>query len=49
MSDLDEDLLALAGADESEEEDQVLTTTSAKRAKTTTNLFPRKGELKSAV
>ena len=33
MSDLDEDLLALAGADESEEEDQVLTTTSAKRAK----------------
>ncbi|CAI1980009.1 hypothetical protein SEUBUCD646_0G00410 [Saccharomyces eubayanus] len=33
MSDLDEDLLALAGADESEEEDQVLTSTSAKRAK----------------
>ncbi|EJS43852.1 rtf1p [Saccharomyces arboricola H-6] len=33
MSDLDEDLLALAGADESEEEDEVLTTTSAKRAK----------------
>lgn len=49
MSDLDEDLLALAGADESEEEDQVLTTTSAKRAKNNDQSLSKKGELKSAV